>query len=402
MKKELTQLRTERELKELRSLVEELENHEDWQIQLQAITRLLKVKKTTEFFEEALPALINALSDPHHLVRQAAIPALGDIGPSAKSGIPALTEILKEGDLPEKKAAVYSLGKIGFESASASSEMISLLRMDDEEIEKAIGWALGIIGPDVLPDLIKGTKDEHSGVKRGCLQAIGNMGPVAVPAIEYLLTSLKDSDSTVRLEGAKAIGNLRAAPEIIQCVPFLKASLDDSDPDVRWTIAEALRKIGTEEAINAWGTYETIDTIEARMKQLGNDDKAVRFTAAEALYSILEKDSEIDFTVINKALNDTYPKVPVALCVALSKIEETALPALPTLLELTTGENDIAVRVAVITTIGKIGATDDDTVEKLIPLLDDQEKEVRMATGLALELLDTPLAQKALKKFKWA
>jgi HEAT repeat protein len=401
MNKELNQLRTERELKELRSIVDELNDMEDWQNRLQAITRLLKVKKTTEFHDEAIPVLIEKLSDPHHLVRQAAIPALGDIGPSAKPAIPELRRILLEGNDSERKAAVYSLGKIGFESAPASKEMIELLRSNDAELEKAIGWALGIIGPDILNDLMKGAADPHSGVKRGCLQAIGNMGPVAIPAMDNLVQGLTDEDPTVRLEAAKAIGNLRAAPEITSCIPALTASLDDPDPDVRWTVAEALRKIGTDEAMSAWSSYETIDTIEARMKQLANDDKAVRLTAAEALFSILEKDSEIDFAVIRKALNDTYYKVPVALCEALAKVEESALPVLPDLLELCSSD-DIPVRVAALTTIGKIGATDEETVESIVPYLDDSEKDVRMACGLALELIDTPSARKALKKFKWA
>lgn len=406
MNKELNQLRTERELKELRDIVQELQNLDDWQVRLQAITRLLKVKKTTEFHEEAIPVLIEKLSDVHPLVRQAAIPALGDIGVSAKSAIPELRRVLLQGDDSEKKAAVYSLGKIGFESASASKEMLQLLESADDELERAIGWALGIIGPDVLPDLVRGVGHSNSGVKRGCLQAIGSMGPVAIPAMDSLVSSLKDADPSVRLEGAKAIGNLRAAPEITACIPALRLSLDDSDPDVRWTVAEALRKIGTEDAMSAWTSYETIDTVDARMKQLVNDDKAIRLSAAEALFSILEKDSEIDFAVIKKALNDTYYKVPVAVCEALAKIEESALPALPVLLELSAAGTEVPVRVAAITTVGKIFADDaadsSEAVSCLIPYLDDPEKDVRMATGLALELLDTELCKKALKKFKWA
>ncbi len=400
MDKELKQLRTERELKELRTHIEELNSKDDWQVRLQAISALLKVKKTTEFFDEAIPVLIEKLSDPHHLVRQAAIPALGDIGPYAKPALSELRRILIEGNDSERKAAVYSLGKIGFESAPASKEMIELLRLNEEELEKAVAWALGVIGPDVLDALIKGTSDPHSGVKRGCLQAIGNMGSVAIPAMEHLINSLKDDDPGVRLEGAKAIGNLRAAPEITACISSLSETLNDPDPDVRWTVAEALRKIGTDEAMSAWSSYETIDTIEARMKQLTNEDKAIRLSAAEALFSILEKDSEVDFKIIKKALRDTYYKVPIALCDALSKMEEAALPILPELLELCESD-ETALRVSALTTIGKIGASDDQTLEKIVPYLEDTDKEVRMACGLALELLDTPLARKELKKFKW-
>ena len=55
---------------------------------------------------DAVPALIQALSDPDRGVRQAAVKALGRIGPGAQAAVPALSRALKKGSGPEAQEAI--------------------------------------------------------------------------------------------------------------------------------------------------------------------------------------------------------------------------------------------------------------------------------------------------------
>ena len=75
MSKEVDNLREQRELFQLRSHLEDF-NNADWQVRVRAIGELTKVKKTIEFYIEALPIIIIACSDESNLVRQSAIPFL--------------------------------------------------------------------------------------------------------------------------------------------------------------------------------------------------------------------------------------------------------------------------------------------------------------------------------------
>lgn len=403
MNNEVKKLQSERESAELHRLIDNLLNNDNWQLRLSAISDLLKLKRTNEYYDLFFPALRKAIKDTNDFVRQGAITAIGDIGGEAHKVIDELQNILKTGSKEEKKIAIHSLGKIGYHSAIASEDLIDIFKEDDSELEKSTSWALGVIGPDTLSNLRNAFSVGNIPIKRGVIQSIGNMGPSAIYCLDLLLSSLKDNDISIRIEAAKAVGNLRAAPEIISSVNALKEALNDSDPDVRWTVSEALRKIGTEEAMSAWSSYEAVDTLDARLKQLLNEDKAIRLSAAEALYLIIEKDSEIDFSILKKSLRDNYYKVPIAVCEALSKIEKVAAPLMPELLELTQ-TSEVSLKVAAINSIGKIGTNsenENEVVQTIIKLLEDQNKEVRLASGLALELLDTDDTKKALKKFKW-
>jgi len=59
-----------------------------------------------------VPELIEALRSKEVELRGAAVLALGEIGPGARSAIPALTLSLKDESADVRKAAAQALGKI--------------------------------------------------------------------------------------------------------------------------------------------------------------------------------------------------------------------------------------------------------------------------------------------------
>jgi HEAT repeat protein len=62
--------------------------------------------------EEAVPALLTALTDPKPNRRAGAASALGYIRPSAKSAIPALMDALKDRDEGVRRQASYALSRM--------------------------------------------------------------------------------------------------------------------------------------------------------------------------------------------------------------------------------------------------------------------------------------------------
>lgn len=400
MSNEVENLREARELFQMRSFLEDLEN-DDWQIRVRSLSSLTQVKKTKEFYQEALPKIILAADDVNSLVRQASIPFLGDLGNGGPGVVEKLESCLYRNDETEIRSAVYSLGKIGPTALKTIHNLIPLLEKDGPELSKAVSWTLSMLGPDAVPDLITAVKSAHVNVRTGCISALGNMGPIAEASLTEMMKCLSDETSLVRIEAAKAIGNLRAVSSIARCIEPLNIALSDEDPDVRWTAAEALRKIGTDDALKAWASYQEVGSISSYLKQLSNPDKAVRLHAAEALYSVIEKSRDLDFKILGKALHDSYAKVAIALCLAIGKIQEDAQPLENELYELICNSTDNSVKVAAAQCLGKINAKQARSIEKLIKLLDDSDKSIRMAAGLALEFLDTNEARVALKRFKW-
>lgn len=399
MSNEAQNLRAVRELKEMRALVKALSD-EDWQIRLKAVADIPKQRKTAEMVDECVPALIKATRDKNQFVARAAIPALGDIGPQAKNAVDTLIYLLSDDEPLVRRSAAYSLGKIGPPALKSADNLVALLGDRDDEVRKAVSWSLGILGPEVVPLLNTAIDSENADVRSGCVYALGNIGPNAIGSLGKLIERLNDSEANIRFLAAKAIGNLRAAKETEKAVDPLKVALEDSDPDVRWAAAEALRKIGTNDAMDAWLHHDSDPTIADLCKQLTNDDKAVRTDAAENLVKSVTTEHSGFVNSIAVGLEDQLWKVRKACAEALAKIGAGAVEAVKPLKKCLNDENQY-VRAAAATALGKIGPAAEDAVVRLIKHLKDESKEVRTACGLALELINTEEANKALAKFDW-
>jgi hypothetical protein len=68
--------------------------------------------KPTPAPKEAVPALVEALSDTDSEGRSAAVNFLGRIGPDAKAAVPALAKLLKDKDRRIRNAAAEALERI--------------------------------------------------------------------------------------------------------------------------------------------------------------------------------------------------------------------------------------------------------------------------------------------------
>ncbi|NLF77026.1 MAG: HEAT repeat domain-containing protein [Chloroflexi bacterium] len=206
--------------------------------------------------------LIAALNDPDKHKRQAAAEALGEIGDVR--AVQPLIAALKASPLAEI-AAASALAKMG---APAVEPLLVALRNSADEIDK-LDKAQAKIGPlDAEARLIAvRTVEEHGLLRRMALV----LGKIGAPAVESLLTALRDSKKEVRRAAASALGETGDARAVELLIVALR---DNTDKYMRSEAAEALGKIGDERAV------------EPLIAVLKDSDGSVRRSAVEALGKI--------------------------------------------------------------------------------------------------------------------
>jgi HEAT repeat protein len=132
----------------------------------------------------------------------------------------------------------WAQSKFGIKRDPWMQKIMNILNLRDEiakpEVLEGRRTAM-----QVLIDLLK---DEDSNVRQEAAAALGNLGPLAKPAIPALSETLNDQDSTVRYRAVEALG--RIGPK---AVGVIVEALTNDDPRVRSCAEEALKKIDPEQ-----------------------------------------------------------------------------------------------------------------------------------------------------------
>ena len=293
--------------------------------------------------------------DPKAERRQAAVIALGILGPKLPGVVLGLSDALKDSDSAVRRTTAQTLGQLGAEGRRAVDPLAETVKTDKSEaVRQAAATALGRLGATAkgaVPELSQALEDSHSGTRAAAAEALGRIGPDAVAALPNLVRLLKDSERLARAQAAFALGRfgLEAAP----AVPALATVvLNDSQVEIRRLAAEALGQIGPE----ASGA------------------------AAESLGQALQK--------------DTQAEVRRAAALALGKIGTEAKSALPALLGALK-DGDKFVRALALHTVAALAEESPLVVPAMATCLADEVAEVRLAAVDELGRLG-PLAKPAL------
>lgn len=368
--------------------------HEDWRVRLKSVSSL-----GMERTEDSVRALLSAVDDPNEMVRNEVLPALGNIGALAKEAIPFLMAKLEAKELSVRKLAVYSLGKIGPHAQVAFDKIVTLIPSAEPEFHASIAWALSIISLEIMDKLVAELENPDPSVRAAVAEAMGRAARDADLCVPALLPHLKDSDTQVRAHTAKALGNMRAAKRAEDAVPALIDTLKDEDPEVAWLASEALRKIATDQALEAWMNFEPEGSVPKLIKQLKNRDKVFRADAAKALRDLgAEARDAVD--ALAGAMRDQMWNVKAYSAEALARVGPDAAEAVPQLTRAI-HDTDFRVKKAICLALGKIGEASAPAVPELIKLLKDPQREVRNAAAVALEEIATPEAKAVLKDYDW-
>jgi len=188
------------------------------------------------------------------------------------------------------------------------------LKIDDEDLHVETFEIIRRIGPPAIPLLLELLRHKDVSFRRFAADAFIDLAPNTVSIQPALRRALRDEDSMVAADAARALGALhsRASPS----VPALVKALSDEEPQVRIYAAEALASIGPKAAA------ATKDLATA----LGDPIPGVRWAAGEALSSIGPAAHSAVPQLID-ALKDEFLYVRICAAGALGSIGPKAQPA---------------------------------------------------------------------------
>src|SRR3954464_2958161 len=188
--------------------------------------------------------------------------------------------------------------------------------------------------------LLKGLLDRgDDDLNLRIFEIIRRIGP---PAIPLLVQLLRHEEVAFRRFAADAFIDLTPDTELIQ--PVLRRALRDEDSDVAGDAARALGALGK----------RATPSVAALIKTLSHENSYVRIYAAEALASI-GPTAAVATKDLARTLHDPIPGVRWAACEALARIGPPAQSAVPQLIEALTDEF-LYVRIFAAGALGSIGA----------------------------------------------
>jgi len=224
------------------------------------------------------------------------------------------------------------------------------LNSDNEDLHLETFEIIRRIGPPAIPLLLDLLRHEQVSFRRFAADAFIDLVPDTVSIQPALRRALRDEDSMVAADAARALGALgnRASPS----VPALVKALSHEEPHVRIYAAEALASIGPK------ASAATKDLARA----LGDPVPGVRWAAGEALGSIGPA-AQSAVPQLIEALKDEFLYVRICAAGALGSIGPKAQTAREA---LRAAANDPVVRHEVEWALNRIAGIE-PVVSPLVP-----------------------------------
>ena len=179
---------------------------EDFTLQWAAANQLQQLGPAAS---DAIPVLVEMLSDALPRNRKAAAEALGKIGPAASQAVPALIEATKDAENNVRFEAVTALGGIGEDPALAA--LVEILHHNEAYMRYKAAEALQKLGPKAVlavPELIEAFSDPENQVRDAAIMAVGAIGPEAKAAIPILIDLLAVEDPSAHAYAEAALKNI--------------------------------------------------------------------------------------------------------------------------------------------------------------------------------------------------
>jgi HEAT repeat protein len=380
-------------------------------------------------------ALVASTHDEAPAVRAAAIKSLARRRLPDDDLVPIVRENLRQEDERVRLAVVSLLVARRALLTRMADEFASLLTSDREGVARHAAYLLGKVGPDAIPRLVDGLRDERSPidpiaaalaqigrpaiepltraieapesrVRRGAALALGQIRPLAPDTARKLAVGLRDPDPKVRTASLIALGYL--GPRASESVDAVRATLHDESPEIRGRAVDVLFQSAPRDDRllddyivllddrDAHVQRRAIDAIRALgpsgrkalpvvLGRLGSGDPNVRLAAAQMVESHGRAAVEA-MPALTTLLKDPSPKMRTLAAATLGKLGKSAQPAFDALTPLL-GDEDATVRAAVASTIGSL-ELDAETVRPFLArALQDKEMDVRRATSRSIARL---------------
>lgn len=319
-----------------------------------------------------LTRLIQELDNEDQWVRLHALEAIGKRDPTEREPVPALIEAMSDESVRVRVAAAQALLRIG----PVNKEVVLAFIRASMDKWKGVIYAcdefFGYLGPQhsyIAADLIRMSKTPSERAQRLSIEALGNMGDASVPAVPYIIESMKNP----RLESIAASALRKLGPKANAAVPELIEMLKDKHK--KFSAALVLEAIGSP-------AREAIPELQNCLVHSSH------VAYARALLSINPESSEaIDALVEISRLPyvpNQWSAQPDAhyLLVKYGHDRDRHLQGLIDALE----NPNPRIRLNAAAYLGKLGAEANEAVDSLRKALEDNDPEVRAEAARAILL----------------
>ncbi len=329
------------------------------------------VTHLAELGPQAAPGLVTALEDER--ARPWAVILIAELGPAAAEAVPALLEAATDPRPEVRREALLALGK--FPDAASRVVPIAMANLADEDltVRYAAAGALGMLGPAAVPAeaAIRGVQRETTDefLKAECAWVRARMHPndreLQQQAVEALIGAMQQGPPRLRIGAARALVELNADPEVV--LPALSSALTAAEPEMVQNAVEALADLGP--------------TVVPRVRRAISIEN-LRSPALAVLAQLGPQAADAVPEVIGLLTADAEPVRQQALLTlaAMGPKAQSAVAAVAGLL----ADKSPELRSAAAYALGSIGPPAQATVPRLIQQLKDPDEAARIVAAWAL------------------
>jgi len=272
--------------------------------------------------EEAVPALVDALTMDNALARAYAAGALLKFAPEHPAAVETLTQALRH---PQQEvrhhAATALMLQAGKQPHLTTADYIALLRDEDDYVRCFAADALAYLGPPetlvAKEALIAALDYDDHAVSYSAITAVGELGTAASEAVPRLLQSVAGGgENFIMAALAEALGNM--GPAAAAALPVLHARLVTLEAEI--PEVEANKR-----ASPSWAQSDPVEQFE---NEVANVRLAIE--KIEGRLGPIRKVSFADATIpeLIAALDDQNLGTVKAACRALVRGGSAGVPAL--------------------------------------------------------------------------
>ena len=321
--------------------------------------------------ENAVPPILAVLNSDAALgTKVAALHALGEFGPDARSAVASVVELLNSDNPRVRLEAVETLGEIGPAAEQACPNLVAALQDADGLITIEAANALSRIGTGAVEPLTSLLKDPNYEVLAATI--LGDIGPAAAPAVPNLVQLLDSDESDARRAALLAIAGI--GPGASSAADKLLEILNGTNEAARPGAAYALARIGAQQATPA------LKKVLAE-----TDDERLQLATAWALVMLNPEAPEAEqaVPVLQKGLADPWELVRRECIVALAAIGPGAQSSAEALMGLL-DDPDPQVRAEALIALPKVNADVQQLLPRLVQGLQDEDLQTRYASAFVL------------------
>jgi uncharacterized protein (TIGR02996 family) len=288
------------------------------------------------------------------------------MAPKYANPIPDLIAALTNGKRITEAVKVLAL--IG---EAAIPELVTLLSQQVASVRSRAMKALRMMGMKAkaaLPALMEAAKDADYTVRSEASKATKALAKGGAVEKAALQEALQDKDQNIRSQAASLLGTMRAKRSVTK---ELAKGLDSPDPAERLAAVEAMAKLGTATAV------------EAFCKALADPVVEIRRIAAYQLSRHSSPTMTVAVEPLRKALADEDKDVRNPAVSALSRIGPAATAAITELLRLHAGA-DVKDRPRLLAALTAVGAGRPDVLAVILEDLHGPDRQVRTTASAVL------------------